>query len=115
MVKRNASYEVKIVENMRGGDGSVKIEHLLTPDELYNKGRLFAKIILEPGCSIGFHVHENEMEAYTVISGEAEYDDKGEILKLYPGDTTFTPAGEGHAVKNCGDTTLELIALILFV
>ena len=114
MVKRNTSYETQITENMRGGDGAVKIEHLLNAEELNNKGRLFARITMEPGCSIGFHVHENEMESYTIISGEAEYDDNGEIITLYPGDTTHTPAGEGHAVKNIGDTTLELIALILF-
>ena len=115
MVKRNNSYEVQVAENMRGGVGAVKIEHWLNAEEMNNKGRLFAKIYLEPGCSIGFHVHENEMESYTIISGEAEYDDNGESVKLFPGDTTHTPAGEGHAVKNIGNTTLELIALILFV
>ena len=115
MIKRNSSYEVKINENMRGGVGSVKIEQLLTPDELNNKGRLFAKITLEPGCSIGFHVHENEMESFTILCGEAEYDDNGEAIKLYPGDTSYTPAGDGHAIKNTGDTMLEFIALILFV
>jgi len=115
MVKRNSSYEVQISENMRGGDGPVKLEHLLSGEELNNKGRLFAKISLEPGCSIGFHIHENEMESYTILCGEAEYDDNGETVKLYPGDTTHTPAGEGHAIKNTGNTTLEFIALILFV
>jgi len=115
MVKRSSSYETQINENMRGGDGSVKIEHLLTADELNNKGRLCAKITLEPGCSIGFHVHENEMESFHIISGEAEYDDNGETVTLHPGDTTHTSAGEGHAIKNKGGTSLEFIALILFV
>jgi len=115
MIKRNASYEVQVSENMRGGEGAVKIEHLLNADELNNKGRLFAKITIEPGCSVGFHVHENEMESYTIISGEAEYDDNGETVHLRPGDTTHTPAGEGHAIKNSGNDTLVFIALILFV
>ena len=115
MIKKNSSYETQINENMRGGEGSVKIEHLLTSDELNNKGRLFAKITIEPGSSAGFHVHENEMESYHIISGEAEYDDNGETVMLYPGDTTHTPAGEGHAVKCVGNEPLVLIALILFV
>jgi len=114
MVKDSKSYTTQINENMRGGVGPVKIEHLLSQEELNDKGRLFAKITLEPGSSIGFHVHENEMESFYIISGEAEYDDNGETVVLKPGDTTHTPAGAGHAVKNTGDTTLDMIALILF-
>jgi len=114
MIKRNESYETQISENMRGGDGSVKIEHLLTKEELNNKGRLYAKITLEPGCSIGHHVHEGEMEAYHIISGTAEYDDNGETVTLNAGDTTHTPAGKGHAIKNTGTNPLIFIALILF-
>jgi len=115
MVKRKASYETKINENMRGGEGTVKIEQLLTPEELNNKGRLFAKITIEPGSSIGNHVHEGEMESFFVISGEAEYNDSGEIITLFPGDTTLTPSGKGHSIKSSGKEPLELIALILFV
>ena len=69
MVKRKACYETKLNENMRGGEGSVKLEHLLTQDELNNKGRLYAKLTLEPGSSIGYHVHEGEMESYLIIGG----------------------------------------------
>ena len=114
MVKRKSSYEVQIAENLRGGDGSVKMDHLLNKEELNNKGRLYAKLTLEPGCSVGFHIHENEMESYTILSGEAEYDDNGEAVKLYPGDTTHTAPGEGHAIKNSGNIPLEFNALILF-
>jgi len=114
MIKNNSNYETQILENMRGGDGSVKIEHFLTKDELYNKGRLFARITLEPGASVGYHVHEGEMESYHIVKGVAEYDDNGKTVKLNVGDTTFTPNGEGHAIKNIGDTMLEFIALIVF-
>ena len=114
MVKRRSSYEVKINEKMRGGEGSVKMEQLLTPDELNNKGRLYARITIEPGSSIGHHIHEGEIEAYHVISGEGRYDDNGETVTVYPGDTTYTPNGEGHSMKSVGDVPLEIIALILF-
>ena len=114
MVKRHGNYEVKINENMRGGDGSVKIETLLTPDELNNKGRLFARITIEPGSSVGYHVHEGEMESYFVISGEGEYSDNGEIVRFFPGDSSYTPAGSGHSLKCVGSEPLVVIALILF-
>ena len=114
MVKRKGSYTVQKNENMRGGEGVVVIEHLLTKEELYDKGRLYAKIIIEPGCSIGQHVHEGEMESFYIISGEAELSDNGELVTVYAGDSVLTPSGEGHSVKNIGDATLEIIALILF-
>jgi len=114
MVKRKTDYTVQKNENMRGGEGVIVIEHLLTPDELYEKGRLYAKITIEPGCSIGSHVHENEMESFYIVSGEAELSDNGETVRLSAGDCALTRSGEEHSVKNAGDEPLVMIALILF-
>jgi len=114
VIKRKGSYTVQRNENMRGGDGVVLIEHLLTPDEMYDKGRLYAKIILEPGCSIGHHVHEGEMESYYIVSGVAETSDDGELVTVSAGDIVLTQSGEGHSVRNVGSVALEMIAQILF-
>ena len=114
MIKRKDGYTVQENENMRGGEGVVVIEHLLTPEELYNKGRLYARITLKPGCSIGHHVHEGEMESFYIIKGEAEISDNGEIVILHAGDSILTQSGEGHSVKNVGGETLEMLALILY-
>ena len=113
MVKRKGSYETQINEKMRGGEGRVKIEQLLTPDELNNKGRLFAKITIEPGSSVGSHVHEGEMESFFIIKGEAEISDNGELVTVSEGDSILTRSGEGHSVRNVGACTLEMMALIL--
>ena len=114
MIKRKGSYPTENAEKMRGGDGFAKIERLLTPAELNEKGRLYAILSLEPGSSVGYHVHEGEMESYYIISGEAEYMDNDEKLHLLPGDTTHTPAGSGHSIKCIGDSTLTVLALILY-
>ena len=114
MIKRNTDYTIQKNENMRGGDGIVTVEHLLTPEELYNKGRLYARIIIEPGCSIGQHVHEGEMESYYIIRGEAEVNDNGETVRVSAGDCVLTVDGEGHSIKNIGNDTLEFIGLIIF-
>jgi len=114
MVKRKGGYGAQRNEKMRGGEGFVTIENLLTPAELYDKGRLFAKITVDAGSSIGYHVHEGEMEAFHIVSGSAEFSDNGETVILSVGDTALTSDGFGHSVKNAGDTPLEMIALILF-
>jgi mannose-6-phosphate isomerase-like protein (cupin superfamily) len=114
MVKRNGNYVTGIMEKMRGGEGSVKVEHLLALDEMYEKGRLYALLTLEPGSSIGYHVHEGEMESYYIISGEAEYQDGDETSTLLPGDTSLTMDGDGHSIKSIGEAPLVLIAQILY-
>ena len=114
MVKRKGSYPVEQMEKLRGGDGVFVIEHLLTPAEIYEKGRLFAKFTMEPGVSIGAHLHENEMESFYILSGEAEYLDGDETVTLLPGDTALTMSEGNHGIKSVGDTPLELIAVILF-
>lgn len=114
MIKRKSTYPVQQKEKMRGGEGTVIIEELLTPAQLYDKGRLYAKMTLSPGSSIGSHIHENEMESFYILSGEAEFCDDGEIVTLRPGDSALTPSGGSHFIKSIGDIDLEMIALILF-
>ena len=113
MIKKPSELNVVINENMRGGEGSIVIENLADKAEMYEKNRLFARIIIKPGCSIGYHVHEKEMEAYYIIAGTACYDDNGAHTDLMPGDTTITPAGQGHSITNRGSEDLILIALII--
>jgi len=114
MIRRKDEYTVQHNENMRGGEGTVVIRHLLTPEELYEKGRVYAVIILEPGCSVGSHVHEGEMESYYIITGNAEVSDNGELVTVSTGDSVLTRSGEEHSIKNIGTDTLELMALIIY-
>lgn len=98
-----------------GGIGDITVRHLLAgPEEMYEKGRVFAHSTLEPGCGIGYHVHEKESETYYIYSGEGEFNDNGKVIPVSAGDVTFTGCGEGHALKNTGSVPLEFIALILY-
>ena len=114
MIRRKDSTCVVVNEKMRGGDGRVVIEHLLDKDELHGKGRLYARLTLKQGCSIGYHVHEGEMETFYVIKGTASYNDNGTQVELQCGDVAYTPDGCGHSVSNNHAEDLELIALIVF-
>ena len=77
MVKNFNDFNTELRENMRGGDGTVIVSSFVTPEELNNKGRLFGKIVLKPGCGIGYHVHETDSELFYIIKGTAVYDDGG--------------------------------------
>ena len=113
MIKRNGNYEQIIKKEMRGGSGEVLIEKYWDPEtELNANNRLFAKLILKPGASIGFHKHENEEEVFVILKGVAEADDNGTVSTLYPGDTILTGNGAGHSIKSIGEDTLEVLAVI---
>jgi mannose-6-phosphate isomerase-like protein (cupin superfamily) len=115
MIRRSSEKIVEFKENLFQGEGGVTVRSLLNnPEEMYGKGRVFAHSTLEPGCSIGFHIHENESETYYIYSGTAEFNDNGTIKTVLAGDLTFTGAGEGHGIKNIGSDPLEFIALILY-
>ena len=114
MIRRKNEYTVDIREEMRGGDGKVKIEHLWDEkNELKAPTRLMAKITLEPGCGIGFHNHDNEEEIFYIIKGTAEADDNGETVILNAGDTILTGNGAGHSIKCAGDEAVEMTAVIV--
>ena len=97
------------------GNGHLVIRHMLiSPDEMLQKGRVFAHSTLEPGASIGYHMHEGESEIYYIYSGRGEINDNGEIKPIKAGDTIITQNGQGHSIKNTSDEALHFIALILY-
>lgn len=114
MLKKQEDYKVDLREKMRDGNGKVRIDNFVSCSELNDKGRLFGKITLEPGCSIGYHVHEHDAEIFYILKGIAEYNDSGTIITVRAGDTTICPTGTGHSIANGGSETLELIALIVY-
>ena len=114
MIRKAADCKKVCNEKMRGGNGTVEITNFASPEELNNKGRLFANITLRPGCGIGFHMHENESELFYVMDGEALYNDNGTEYVVHAGDVMICPAGTGHAVANNGDADVELCAVILY-
>lgn len=105
--------EIEKVEHAAGGKGYILKRKLLSATELKDKVGMFAETTLKPGCSLGYHVHSDNAEAYYILSGEGEYDDNGEIRTVKPGDVTYTSDGKGHSLENKSQNDLVFIALII--
>lgn len=115
MIRRKEERNVEYREHMRDGDGTVQLNHIIhEPGELYDKGRLFAHLHLEPGCSIGWHIHEKDEEIFYILNGTAEYSDNGNLVTLTAGDVSICPAGTGHSIRNIGTDALDFVALIIY-
>ncbi len=106
--------KISRIEHMCEGNGHVIIKELLDEKQLNGKCGLYAEVTLEPGCSLGFHMHYGESETYYILTGEGEYNDNGTSWKhVKAGDITFTPDGRGHGLANTGNTDLVFMALII--
>ena len=115
MIKRPEELRIEYKEHMRDGDGTVQLTHFISgPEELNGKGRLFSKITLNPGCSIGYHIHDKDAELFYILKGTAEYNDGGEIKTVTAGDVTICPTGTGHGIANRTEEVVELVAVIVY-
>ncbi len=113
MIRRKEECNTDLREAMRGGPGTVKVTGLVSKEELLNHGRLFAEMILEPGCGVGYHEHQDETEIFYLIEGTVVYNDDGREIEMYAGDVMICEDGHGHAVTNRSDVTARLMALII--
>ena len=115
MIRKGNECQIEYREHMRDGDGTVQLTHFINnPQELFGKGRLFSKLTLNPGCGIGYHVHEGDAELFFVLKGTAEYSDNGTITEISAGDVTICPPGEGHSIANRTDEIVEVIAVVVY-
>ena len=115
MIRTANECKTEYREHMRDGKGTVQLTSFIESDaELCGKGRLFSKITLQPGCSIGFHIHENDSELFYFMTGTGLYSDNGEMKTVSAGDVALCPAGTGHSIENNGSEVLELVAVIVY-
>lgn len=111
MVKKE---RVVTAENMRGGNGSVEIHHFLEAEELLGHATMFARVIVKPHSSIGWHQHIGNTEPYCVLKGEGVFiDSDGSKTTVRPGDVCVIEVGQWHSIENNTDEDMEMIALVI--
>jgi len=99
--------------NKAGGHGPIYIQPLLQTSQMGENIRLFAKVILPPGSSLGDHLHENEREIYVILSGQGTYHDDERTYPIHTGDVLVCPSGHRHGVVNDGEVPLVWQATII--
>ena len=99
-------------EKMRDGKGSTHLTYLVDSNTQKN-ARMFAEIILNPGCSIGYHQHDSETEYYFILSGIGTVNDDGTEVEVKQGDSIITGNGASHSIKNTGSVPLTFHAIVV--
>lgn len=113
MIKTTGSMRMDKKDNMRGGNGTVLIQHVFEQSDLRGHARLVGKITIEPGNSIGLHEHIEEEEIYYIMSGKGKVVDGGKESIVGPGDAVLTGGGNSHSIENISDAPLEFFAIVL--
>lgn len=112
MIKRKEDLASELKE-MRGGPGEVLITNLATKEEMLENGRLYAGMVIEPGCGIGYHDHHDETEIFYVTEGTVTWNDGEKDTDVSEGSVMICEDGKGHSIMNRSDKTAKLTALIL--
>ena len=115
MHRFNTEYAVEYRQDMKGGKGTVKFEHIFkknSNEEMRSSCRQFSRLTLKKGCSVGMHTHEGEEEIYYIISGHGRSYDNGQWIEVGPGDATICRSGETHSMECTGEEDLVYLACI---
>lgn len=105
--------DIKEVEGLGGGKGIAYVHHIVSKEEMLGHGRLFAKVVLPPGSSVGWHQHIHDTEPYYILKGEADFtDNDGTVSKVGPGDCCIIEVGQWHSLANNSDSDVEFLAVI---
>lgn len=106
--------EIVHAANMRGGEGTVEIRHILSKEELMGHGGMYAHVIFPPHSSLGFHQHVGNTEPYYVLKGKGIFvDNDGSKTEIHPGDVCVIEVGQSHGIENPFDEPLEIMALVI--
>ena len=89
---------------VQGGDGTVYCYHVLEKEEFAEHGRMYARFVLPPGTSIGWHVHEGETEPYYILSGEGTFTDSDGMVNFISFNTSMiTSCYVMHTIRSIPD------------
>lgn len=113
MIRTKEEVRTREVTNAMGGKGIICFHDWLLPEEAYGHGRVFSKLVIPPGCSIGVHTHRDEFEAFYVLEGIATVTDGEDVTEVEEGGMNLCKKDGSHGVENCTDKDLVLMALIM--
>src|SRR5574344_407585 len=113
MVKNKKDIALQVVENSGNIEGRIEKNHILTPEEMGGRARMFARIDIPAGSMIKDHPHIDDAEVYYILEGELTVTDNAETHVLHPGDVMFTANSNHHSIANRTQQPAAFLAVIL--
>lgn len=95
-----------VLDQFKGGEGSTVTKMFVDDLNRIFLGRL------QPGCSIGMHIHDTSSEVIYVLEGEGTTVLDGVTEVLRPGDCSYCKKGSTHTLMNKGQQDLVFFAVV---
>lgn len=95
------------IPHLNGGEGTVFAK--VIPGETGSV--MFA--VIPPGCSIGAHTHEQDMDFNFIVTGTGTALCDGAEEPLASGTCHFCPRGSRHSIRNTGDTDMHIYIAVV--
>lgn len=101
--------QLKPVDRMLGGTGTVQYRRALPPEVFYTNWSYVDHLVIPPGASLGRHRHEGVEEFFYVIDGEGTAQVGDESAAIRKGDAVPVFLNEAHGFENRSGAALELM------
>ena len=98
--------EETVIPHFRGGEKETRSRMYTDENNKIMRGKL------EPGASIGLHVHEGNSEIIYILDGRGKVIDDGSAKELSAGMCHYCPMGHEHSLINDSDEDLIFFAVV---
>jgi mannose-6-phosphate isomerase-like protein (cupin superfamily) len=101
MIIPRAEHPAKRVVDCHHGQGVLWCTELLADYKKAGSGfKYLHDNVLDPGASIGEHVHTGDEEIYVILTGRGQMKIDGVVRDVGPGDVCLTRGGHRHDLTN---------------
>ncbi|MFI8106519.1 cupin domain-containing protein [Streptomyces sp. NPDC086023] len=97
-----------------GGEGACRWKMLMNGMHLEGEWNCVEYVVIEPGASVGEHVHLRTEEIYYIVRGRAVVTMDGVEIEAGAGDLITTPIGSSHSIANRGDEDMHFFVTEVF-
>lgn len=115
MIGRVGDIEPVRMESVRGGKCGVLFRYAMNFSDAATDESAFqmvAHLQMDPGGSIGEHLHTDDAEIYAIVEGEGVYTEDGEEHEVSAGDMCVLQPGHTHGLRNTGAGPLIFFAIV---
>jgi mannose-6-phosphate isomerase-like protein (cupin superfamily) len=97
-----------------GGEGLCRWKMLMNGTHLEGAWNCVEYVVIEPGASIGTHVHTRTEEIYFIVSGHGEMNVNGTTFPCSAGDLITAPIGTAHGIANRSEEEVHFFVVEVF-
>ena len=104
--------KIRGFDKCHGGSGTLLCTEMLADYKKNTSGiKFYHDNILQPGDSIGEHLHQNDEELYIILDGDGVMKIDGTDEPVKSGDICITRIGHSHSLLNTGTKPMHFLVI----